>query len=57
METFYIDFAGYCEIEAENVAQAQTEFWRLIQEELPLPKNIYEIQGIEKKELDRKTNL
>lgn len=57
METFYIDFAGYCEIEAENVAQAQTEFWRLIQEELPLPKNIYEIQGIQKKELDRKTNL
>ena len=48
-KTFFVDFSGYCEIEAETREQAETEFWRLVQEELPLPQNIYDIEGIEEK--------
>ena len=49
MKTFYIDFSGYCEIKAETAEQAQNEFWRLIAEDVPLPANIYEIEGVEEK--------
>jgi hypothetical protein len=47
---FYVDFSGYCEIEAEDAALAQDKFWELVNEDKPLPCNIYEIQGIELKE-------
>lgn len=26
-KTFFVDFKGYCEIEAETAEQAETEFW------------------------------
>lgn len=48
-KTFFVDFSGYCEIEAETREQVETEFWRLVQEELPLPQNIYDIEGIKEK--------
>lgn len=47
---FYIDFTGYCEIEAENEEEAQQQFWDIIYDERGLPKNVYEICNIEKKE-------
>lgn len=47
---FYIDFTGYCEIEAENEEEAQQQFWDTIYDERGLPKNVYEICNIEKKE-------
>lgn len=40
-------------LKLKTLRKHKTEFWRLIQEELPLPKDIYEIQGIQKKELDK----
>lgn len=49
MKTFYIDFNGYCEIEAETPEQAETEFWRLLQEDIALPQSIYDIDCIEEK--------
>lgn len=48
-KTFYIDFNGYCEIEADTPEQAVNEFWRLIQEELPLPQNVYHLEYFEEK--------
>lgn len=49
MKTFFVDFSGYCEIEAETAEQARTEFWRLVQEEIALPQNIYNIDCVEEK--------
>lgn len=46
MKTFYIDFAGSCEIEAENFSEAIKKFWEY---EKALPANMYEVQGIEVK--------
>ena len=47
---WYIDFDGYCEIEAENEEEAEQEFWRLISEDKPLPSIVLDINGIEKVE-------
>lgn len=45
---WYIDFDGYCEIEAENEEEAEQEFWRLVSEDKPLPSIVLDIDGIEK---------
>lgn len=50
MKKYYVDFSGYCEIEAETPEQAKAKFWWLIQEEIPLPRNIYEIDSVEEKD-------
>lgn len=50
MKTFYIDFAGSCEIEAKNFSEAIKKFWEYVQEEKALPANMYEVQGIEVKQ-------
>lgn len=47
---FYIDFSGYCEIEAEDREKAIEKFWDIIYNKEPLPQNVYEIENIEKKE-------
>lgn len=49
MKTFYIDFAGSCEIEAENFDKAIKKFWEYVYNEEALPANLYEVQGIEVK--------
>lgn len=47
---WYIDFNGYCEIEAESKEEAEREFWRLIViENKPLPSNFYDIDSTEPK--------
>ena len=45
---WYVDFDGYCEIEANTADEAEREFWRLISEDKPLPSCVYDIDGIEK---------
>jgi hypothetical protein len=47
---YYIDFGGYCEIEANSEEEAKRNFWERVNEGSPLPSNIYEIQGVERKE-------
>ena len=49
MKTFYIDFAGSCEIEAEDFGEAIKKFWEYVRNDEALPANLYEVQGIEKK--------
>lgn len=46
---FYVDFSGYCEIEADSPEDAEQKFWDLINEDKPLPENIFDIDGIEEK--------
>lgn len=48
--TFFVDFGGWCEIEAESEEQARKKFWQLINEDKPLPSNVYEIHGTELKD-------
>lgn len=48
MNNYYIDFEGYCVIEAENEEDAAKKFWQTIQKDEPLPCNVYEITGVEK---------
>jgi hypothetical protein len=50
---YYIDFEGYCEIDAENAEKAQEKFWDLIYENKPLPHNLYEIFNTEPKVAER----
>lgn len=47
MKFFYIDFAGSCEIEAENFNEAIKKFWEYVNNNEALPANLYEVQGIE----------
>ena len=49
MTTFYIDFDGYCEIDAETPEEAQDKFWEILQNEQQLPNSLYCIEGVEKK--------
>lgn len=46
---FYVDFRGYCVVEADTWQEAENEFFRLVAEDLPLPENYYEIEGVEQK--------
>lgn len=50
MSEYYIDFEGYCVIEAENEEEAKKKFWQIIQSDEPLPSNLYEIQSVEEVE-------
>lgn len=52
MQKFYVDFRGYCEIEAESGHDAEDKFWELIFNNKPLPKNIYDVWCIEQKTED-----
>jgi hypothetical protein len=47
---YYVDFDGYCIIEADNKEEAKRIFWEKVSSDEPLPSNIYEIQGVERKE-------
>lgn len=49
-KTYFVDFSGYCEIEAESETEAETKFWDYINEDNPLPQNIYDIEEIEEKD-------
>lgn len=49
MEKYFIDFEGYCEIEAENAKQAEDLFWKLIKDKIALPHSVYEVEGVEKR--------
>lgn len=48
MNSYYINFEGYCVIEAENEEEAKKKFWQIIQRNEALPCNAYIIQGVER---------
>ena len=49
MKTFWVDFSGYCEIEAETAEEAEENFWAYVNDNIPLLHNIYECEGVEEK--------
>lgn len=42
-KTYYVNFWGWCEIEASSEEEAKVKFWEYVMNEKALPKNIYEI--------------
>lgn len=53
MKTYYVDFSGYCEIEANTIQEAEEKFWEFLSNDKPLPSNIYEIEGFEEKRIEK----
>jgi hypothetical protein len=47
---YYVDFSGYCEVEASSSKEAVQAFWSAVNDDKPLPCNVYEIQCVEEKE-------
>ena len=47
MKNFAIDFTGSCAIAAEDEAAALRAFWELINNQQPLPMNLYDVQNVE----------
>lgn len=51
MAKYFIDFSGYCSIEAKNEEEAQEKFWRGLQSpSKDAFDDVYDIDGIEKQE-------
>lgn len=53
MKIYYVDFSGYCEIEANTIQEAEEKFWEFLSNDKPLPSNIYEIEGFEEKRTEK----
>ena len=50
---YYIDFSGYCEVEANSPEEAEEKFWNTIQRPCTACENdVYDIEGIEPVEED-----
>lgn len=50
MKTYAVDFSGWCVIEANSSEEAEGLFWEMINEDRPLPENLYEIECVEEVE-------
>ena len=50
MAWYYVDFSGYCEIEADSADEAEKKFWDTLQKPCSACENdVYHIDGIEGK--------
>ena len=50
MKEFYIDFEGYCTIEAESIEEAEAKFWNgLVAPSKDTYDDVYDIVRIEEK--------
>lgn len=48
MSTYYVDFSGWCKVEADSANEAVGKFWEYIHDDAPLPHNYYNLDGVEK---------
>lgn len=46
---WYVDFSGWCEIEAKTRDEAQDKFMEYIINDRPLPSKYYDVDGVEPK--------
>ena len=49
MSTYWVDFSGYCEVKADSADEAIGKFWDYLQYDVPLPHNVYTLEGVEEK--------
>lgn len=47
MATYYVDFSGYCAVNADSADEAETKFWEYIYNNAPLPHSLYTLEGVE----------
>ena len=47
MSNYYVDFSGWCEVEADSADEAGNKFWKYIHDDAPLPHNVYNLEGVE----------
>jgi hypothetical protein len=47
---YYVDFSGYCEVEASSSKEAVQAFWSAVNDDESLPCYVYEVQCVEEKE-------
>lgn len=54
MRKFWIDFKGYCLVEAPDKEQAENQFFEHIYPEMegPIYNEVYEVEGIEEEIVD-----
>lgn len=57
MKKFYIDFSGYCTIEAETSEEACSKFWETLQKPSEVCyDDVYDIDAIEEVEEEKEDN-
>ena len=45
---WYVDFSGYCEIEADTIEKAEEKFWNTVQKPcIACENDVYDIDSIE----------
>lgn len=47
MSVYYVDFSGWCKVEADSASEAEDKFWEYIHNDAPLPHNVYTLEGVE----------
>ena len=47
MAIYYVDFSGYCAVNADSANEAEDKFWEYIYNNAPLPHNFYTFEGVE----------
>lgn len=51
MAKYYVDYSGYCTIEANSIEEAEQEFWNQFDKLSRMPDEVVEIEGVEKQEI------
>ena len=47
MAIYYVDFSGYCKINADSAEEAANKFWEYVDNDAPLPHNFCTLEGVE----------
>lgn len=47
MSTYYVDFSGWCKVEADSANEAEAKFQEHIYGNTPLLHNNYTLEGVE----------
>ena len=47
MSNYYVDFSGYCKVEADSADEAEAKFWEYVDNNAPLPHYFYTLEGVE----------
>lgn len=50
MNTYYVDFSGWCKVEANSESEAEAKFWEYVYDDVPLPHNVYKLEEVEEDE-------
>ena len=47
MSTYYVDFSGWCKVEADSESEAKAKFWECIYYDELLLHNVYNLEEVE----------